>query len=110
VPGFFKAFGVQPHTVSLVATKNWGKRFDTTFTLYHGSSYYAALFAGFESSAYLFPGFTNAGLMLNYRLWSNEKRSVRVYTKIDNIFNETYYESGYLAARATFASGLGFSF
>ncbi|HEY1946960.1 MAG TPA: TonB-dependent receptor [Bryobacteraceae bacterium] len=110
VPGVFKAFGVQAHTVSLVATKQWGKRFDTTFMLYHGSSYYAALFAGFESSAYLFPGFTNAGVMLNYRIWSNEKRSVRAYTKVDNIFNQAYYESGYLAARATFASGLGFSF
>ena len=110
VPGFFKAFGVQAHTASVVATRRWGKRFDTTFTLYHGSSYYAALFAGFESSAYLFPGFTNAGLMLNYRLWDNEKRSVRVYTKVDNLFNQAYYEAGYLAPRATFASGLGYTF
>jgi vitamin B12 transporter len=110
VPGVFKAFGVQAHTVSLVATKQWGKRFDTTFMLYHGSSYYAALFAAFSSSGYLFPGFTNAGVMLNYRIWSNDKRSVRAYTKVDNILNQAYYESGYLAARATFASGLGFSF
>jgi iron complex outermembrane receptor protein len=110
VSGFFRAFGVQAHTASVVATKHWGKRFDTTFTLFHGSSYYAALFAGFESSAYLFPGFTNAGVMLNYRVWENERRSVRLYTKIDNIFNQAYYQSGYLAARATFASGLGYSF
>ncbi len=48
--------------------------------------------------------------MLNYRIWSNEKRSVRVYTKVDNIFNQAYYESGYLAPQATFASGLRFSF
>lgn len=110
VTGFFKAFGVQAHTATLVATKHWGKRFDTTFTLFHGSSYYAALFAGLQSSAYLFPGFTNAGVMLNYRLWENEKRSVRVYTKVDNIFNQPYYQAGWLAPRATFASGLGYSF
>jgi vitamin B12 transporter len=110
VPSFFRALGPQAHTATLTGTQRWGKRLDTTFTLFYGSAYYTPLYVGFSSRAFRFPGFTNAGVMLNYRVWDNEKQAVRVYTKIDNVFDQTYYEAGYLAARATFAAGIGFSF
>jgi outer membrane cobalamin receptor len=110
VSGFFQALGVQPHTATVAATQRWGKRLDTTVTMFHGSSQYSSLFAAGRSRAYLFDGFTNVGLMFNYRFWEGEKHSARVYTKIDNALNQTYYEQGWLAAKATFVSGIGYSF
>jgi hypothetical protein len=78
--------------------------------MFHGSSHYSSLFGAGRSRAYLFNGFTNVGLMFNYRFWEGEKHSARVYTKIDNALNQTYYEQGWLAAKATFVSGIGYSF
>ena len=108
--GFFKIFSVQPHTATVVATKRWGKRFDTTVDVFHGSSYFAPFFAVTRTRAFHFPGFTKTGLMANYRVWEGEKRSVRAYTRIDNLFNQTYYEAGWLASKATFVVGLGYGF
>ena len=110
VGGFFQALGVHPHTATVAATQRWGKRFDTTMTMFRGSSHYSSLFAGGRSRAYQFAGFTNLGLMFNYRFWEGEKHSARLYTRIDNALNQTYYEQSWLAARATFVTGIGYTF
>ena len=110
VPGFYKLFSLQPHTLTIVATKHWGRRFDTTVDMFHGSSYFVPFFAVTQTRVYSFPGFTKTGLMANYRVWQGEKRSVRAYVKVDDLFNQTYYEAGWLAAKATFALGMGYSF
>jgi iron complex outermembrane receptor protein len=110
VPGFYRVLGFAPHSVTVAATKQWVSRLDTTFTLFRSSSYYHNFFAVNRARAYEFPGFTNAGAMVSYLVFQGENRSVRVYTKIDNVFNGLYYEAGYLAARATAVGGLRFSF
>ena len=110
VGGFYKLFSLQPHTLTLVATKHWGRRFDTTVDMFHGSAYNVPFFAVTQTRVYSFPGFTKTGLMANYRVFQGERRSVRAYVKVDNLFNQTYYESGWLAAKATFALGMGYSF
>ena len=110
VPGFYKVFSLQPHTATLVATKHWGRKFDTTIDIFHGSTYEVPFFAVNSTRVYSFPGFTKTGLMMNYRVWQGEKRAMRAYARIDNLFNQTYYEAGWLASKATFALGLGYSF
>jgi vitamin B12 transporter len=110
VLGFFQALGVHPHTATLVATQRWGKRLDTTMTVFHGGSHYSSLFAAGRSRAYKFNGYTNAGLMFSYRFWEGEKGTARLYMKIDNALNQTYYEQGWLASRATFVTGIGYTF
>ena len=110
VPGFYKLFSLQPHTVTLVATKQWGRKFDTTVDMFHGSSYYVPYFAVSRTRVYSFPGFTKTGMTANYRLWQAERRSVRAYARVDNLFNQTYYDAGWLQSKATFALGLGYSF
>lgn len=110
VPGFYKLFSLQPHTFTIVATKQWGRKFDTTVDMYHGSSYYLPLFAVSRTRVYSFPGFTKTGMTANYRVWQGEKHSVRAYARVDNLFNQTYYEAGWLASKATFAVGMGYAF
>ena len=110
VAGFYKLFSLQPHTATIVATKHWGRKFDTTVDVFHGSSYYVPFFAVIQTRAFAFPGFTKTGVTANYRVWEGEKRAVRAYTRVDNLFNQTYYEAGWLASKATFAVGLGYAF
>lgn len=110
VQGFYKIFTVHPHTVSIVAIQRWNKRLDTTLDLFRGSSYFNSFFAVTRSRAFEFPGYTRAGVMANYKVWQSEKRAVRAYVKVDNLFHQTYYEAGWLAARTTVLGGVGYTF
>jgi vitamin B12 transporter len=108
VPGFFNVFDTPRHTISLVATKQWTKRFNTTIDLFHYSRYYDA-YVGFLQ-AYAFPGFTKTNLVSSYRFWDNERKSARFYGKVENLFNQRYYFAGVLAPQATFAAGIEYAF
>jgi vitamin B12 transporter len=108
VPGFYRTFDSPRHMVTMVATKQWSKRFLTTISLFHYSNYFDA-FVGYLQ-AYEFPGYTKANFTASYRAWEREKKSARIYAKVDNLFHETYYVAGFLAPRTTFVTGIGYSF
>jgi iron complex outermembrane receptor protein len=110
VAGFWRVFSVPSHTATLVATKQWTRRLDTTLDLFAGSSYYTPFFAVTGSRAFEFPGFTKVDLTASYRFWESEQRAARFYGKIDNLFNERYYQNGWLASQATFVMGIGYRF
>jgi iron complex outermembrane receptor protein len=110
VAGFWKILGVPAHTGSLVATKYWGRKLDTTISLFRSSLYYTSFFAGTRSRAFEFPGITKGSLVGSYRVWEGERRSARIYCKVDNIFNQRYYQNGWLAPQATALLGLGYNF
>ncbi len=110
VTGFFKLFTVHPHTATLVASKQWGRRLDTTVDLFHGSSHYVPFFAVTRSRAFELPGYTKTGLTASYKIRDTETGSIRAYVRIDNLFNQTYYEAGWLAAKATVVGGIGYRF
>ncbi len=108
VPGFFQVFDTPRHSVTLLATKQWTRRFTTTVDYFHYSSYYDPAVGYLQ--AYLFPGYGKADIVASYKFWTSEQKSARVYGKVDNLFNETSYVSGFLAPRATFITGIGYSF
>jgi len=108
VPGFYSVFDTPRHMISLVATKQWTKRFNTTVDLFHYSKYYDA-YVGYLQ-AYAFPGFTKTNLISSYRFWDDERKSARFYGKVENLFNQRYYFAGVLAPRATFVAGIEYAF
>lgn len=108
VPGVYQAFDTPKHMVTLVATEQWTRRLLTTISLFHYSSYLDPSIGYLQ--AYEFPGFTKTNLTVSYRVWEGEAKSARVYGKIDNLFGQTYYVSGFLAPGATFVTGVGYSF
>lgn len=110
IPGYFGALGVPKHVATAVATNEWTRRFTTTVDVYRYSSITSALSANFVSRAFRFPGFTKTGLVASYRFWDRENRSARMYARVDNVFDRTYYETGFLAPGATFVTGLSYSF
>lgn len=110
VPGFYQVLGVPRHVVTAVATNQWTRKFTTTVDFYRYSSIYAPLSVNFESRAFRFPGFSKTGVVASYRFWDSESHSARVYARVDNLFNHTYYELGFLAPGTTFVTGLSYSF
>ncbi len=110
VPGFWGVLGVPRHMATLVAVKQWTRRLDTTVDIFTGSGYFSPFFAVDRSRAFGFPGFTKVDLTASYRFWERERKTARLYGKVDNIFNKRYYQNGWLASQATFVVGIGAGF
>jgi iron complex outermembrane receptor protein len=110
VRNFRRVFQVPAHLTSFVVMKQWGRRLDTTLDFFHGGGYFSPFFAVTSARAFQFPGFTKVDLAVGYRVWERETRTARVYTKIDNMLNQRWYQNGWLAPQATFVTGLMMSY
>jgi vitamin B12 transporter len=110
VPGFFLVPAVLGHMATLVATARVTDRIDTTFDVFHGSATYGSFFAAGRSRAYRYPGFTKAALVAGYRVINHARMPLRAYAKVDNLFNQTYYESGWRNLGRTAVAGFSVGF
>jgi vitamin B12 transporter len=110
VPGFFLVPAVLGHMATFVATARWTERIDTTFDVFHGSATYGSFFAAGRSRAYRYPGFTKAALVAGYRVVNHARLPLRAYVKLDNLFDQTYYESGWRNLGRTAVAGLSVGF
>ena len=48
--------------------------------------------------------------MASYRIPVADRRALRIYGKVENLFDRRYYESGFRTPRATALGGLQFEF
>jgi iron complex outermembrane receptor protein len=110
VPGFFLVPGVFGHMVTLVVTNRWNDRLDTTFDLFRGGTTYGSFFAAGRPRAFRFPGFTKAAVVAGYRLVNHARAPLRAYVKVDNVFDQTYYEIGWRNLGRTVVAGLSVGF
>jgi iron complex outermembrane receptor protein len=109
VPGFFLVPGVHGHMATFVATYRWN-RVDATFDLFRGSSMYVSYFAAGRPRAFKYPGFTKAAIVAGYRFVDHARLPLRGYVKVDNLFDATYYDSGWRALGRTAVAGLSVGF
>lgn len=109
VPGFFIVPAVFEHMVTFVVTNRWS-RLDTTFDLFHGGATYGSFFAAGRPRAFKYPGFTKAAVVAGYRLVNHARAPLRAYVKVDNVFDETYYEIGWRNLGRTVVAGLSVGF
>ncbi len=110
VAGFWRALTVPRHTATIVATQRIGKRADVTVDLFHGSSHYVSFFAVSRSRPFVLPGFTKADVVAGYKIWQTDQRTLRGYVKVENFFNQPYYENGWRSSKAWAIAGLSYSF
>ncbi len=110
VTGFWRVLGAPRHLVAFVATQRIGRRADVAVDLVGNSETFGSFTAAGRARAFQYPGFTKTDLSASYVLKQTDQRSLKVRTRIENIFNRTYYDLGWLAPRTTFVAGLGFQF
>jgi len=101
-----------PHQFAISATQRIGSRFTAIFNLQVSGDYLAPLFDNttFADRPYRFGGMHLAELGGSYRIPLSEYRALRLFAKAGNVFNQTYYESGYRTPGATGTGGLQFEF
>jgi len=110
VPDFFIVPGVFEHMATFVVTQRWKDRVDTTFDLFYGGRTYGSFFAAGRPRAYRYPGFTKAAVVAGYRFVNHARVPLRAYLKVDNVFDQTYYEIGWRNLGRTAVAGLSVGF
>ena len=110
VPGFFIVPAVFGHMATFVATARWTERVDTTFDVFHGSETYGSFFAAGRSRAFRYPGFNKAAVVAGYRVVNHPRTPLRGYVKVDNLFDQTYYEIGWRNLGRTVIAGMSMGF
>jgi vitamin B12 transporter len=110
VQGFNLALTTPRHTASFLITQRIGKRIDITFDMFRSGQFYVPFFAVNRTRAFVSPGYTKADIVGGFKLWSAEKKNVRLYGKFENVFNQLYYENGWRTPQAWGIVGLSFTY
>src|SRR5215475_13107556 len=109
--GRLAAPDVSDHLFTLVATQRVGRRVDVTFDLSAVSNYSPSFPSpSFDTLFYVFDGYVKADLVAGYTLPIDDRLSLRIYGKVENVFDRAYTESGFRAPGAYFIGGAAFRF
>jgi outer membrane receptor protein involved in Fe transport len=113
VPGTIRSLVIPEHQFSVVATQRIGRRVLVNFDFSASSDYLGAIFdpVTFASRGYRFKGLAKADAGASYSLpLGNEKRQLRFFGYVDNLFDREYFESGFRTPGITGRAGATFLF
>lgn len=113
VGSVIRAFSIPDHQFSLVATQRVGNRLVFNFDLTAASNYLVGSIFDpqtFTNPVYRFDGNIRADLVGSYRLPLGEARSLRFFSKIENLFDRENYENGFRTPRRTALAGAAYDF
>jgi vitamin B12 transporter len=112
VENILQTLAIPRQQFTLAATQRIGSRLTAVFDLLETSNYLAPITDAvtFATRPYRFPGRNLAELGGSYRIPMGEYHALRIFAKVSNLFNQTYYESGYQTSRATGTGGLQYQF
>jgi outer membrane receptor protein involved in Fe transport len=83
------------------------------FDLNRTGSYLAPVFENnfpFRMAELTFSGYTKGDVFVSYERRQTERIRVELFGGVENVFNETYYENGFLAPRALGRGGIRVNF
>lgn len=101
-----RSFIIPDHQFSLVATQRLGRRVLVNFDFVASSNYLVPIFP----RIYRFDGLVKADLGASYTLPLEGARAIRFYGKVENLFDQRYFEGGFRTPGRTGVGGAAFSF
>jgi iron complex outermembrane receptor protein len=108
-PDYYRALDLAPHTYTMSVTQWFAQRFHTTFELF-GRNDYVNRISGGGNRLFVFNGATKANVIFGYELPHSDRRSVEIYGKVENVFNQKPYEDGFIGPQAWAIGGLRFKY
>jgi len=109
--GFSPAYGISNHMFSLTALQRIGRRVDLAFDLFAASQYDTPFFlASGSSRVFRIGGPVKADVVGSYTIPVSDSKSVKLYGKIENVFDRAYFEDGFRSPGVWGAAGLTFHF
>lgn len=112
VPGTIRSLVIPDHQFSIVASQRISRRILVNFDFSASSNYLGAVFdpGSFTSRGFRFKGLAKADLGASYSLPLDEKRQLRFFGYVDNLFDQEYFESGFRTPKRTGRAGASFVF
>lgn len=110
VSDVLQTFVVPKNQFSIVATERATSRLLFTLDTRQSSNYLAPVYGSEITQVYQFNGIHKVNLGASYRLPISEFQAIRFFARTENIFNQTYYESGYPTPGRTAMGGIQFDF
>lgn len=102
---------VFPHAFSFVATQQVTKRMQVTADFIAGSDYVSGtFFVGTGTRPYQFGGPRKLDFSVDYTVPVSDRFSMKLFTRVENALNQTYYEDGFRTPKAWATGGLKFLF
>lgn len=105
-----QSFVIPKNQFSVLVTERATSRLLLTLETLASSSYLAPIYGETITQTYRFNGIHKVNLGASYRIPRKEFQAVRLFVRADNILNQTYFESGFLAPGRTAMGGLQFEF
>jgi vitamin B12 transporter len=97
---------ILPHSVTVVATQQFGKHVDLAMDFQGGSNYLYPLYG----YAYLLDGPRQLGLAAGYSIHVSDRASVRFYCRVSNTLDQNFYEDGFRTPQRWAVGGIRFTF
>lgn len=105
---FFKRFLVSDHMFTLNVLQRFGQRVDVAFDFFAASEFPAPFFTSIGTRAFLFEGPMKADVTASYKWPLTDRRSLRIFGKIENVFDREYFENGFRSSGIWGTVGLAF--
>jgi vitamin B12 transporter len=105
-----QSFVIPRNQFSVVVSARATGRLLLTLDARISSSYLAPIYGDTVTQTYRFGGIHKVNLGASYRISKNEFQTIRIFARADNIFNQTYFESGFLTPGRIASGGLEFEF
>jgi vitamin B12 transporter len=110
VGNVLQTFVIPKNQFSVLLTEQPTSRLLLTFDTLSSSSYLAPIYGDVVTQTYRFGGMHKVNVGASYRIPLKEYRAIRFFARADNIFNQAYFESGFLTAGRTASGGMQFEF
>ena len=110
VSDVLQTFVVPKNQFSIMATERATSRLLLEFDTRQSSDYLAPIYGSAITQVYRFSGIHKVNLGASYTIPLSEFQAVRLFARTENIFNQTYFESGYPTPGRTARGGIQFDF
>ena len=107
---FFKTFNVSGHMFTLSVLQRFGRRVNLAFDLFAASEYATPFFTSMGTRAFLFEGPLKADVTASYTWPVSDRKSVKLFGKLENMFDREYFEAGFRSPGIWGTVGLSFGF
>jgi vitamin B12 transporter len=111
--GALQTPGTIPQLFSASITKQFGTHWDAEIDCLVGSHYYYPFSTNqypYYSIPFVFQSPRRANLSVGYTLPLSERKRLRIYSRLDNVNDQTYYEEGFLTPGFVARGGMQFFF
>ncbi|HKO61740.1 MAG TPA: TonB-dependent receptor, partial [Pyrinomonadaceae bacterium] len=110
--GIITSLVIPDHQLAAVVTQRIGRRVLINFDLTATNNYLAPVFDSitFASRIYRFRGLVKADIGASYEFPMTERRKLRLFGYLDNLFDRENFESGFQTPGRTARAGASFSF